>query len=191
MFDLVTKHDGIWEWHNVLDGPLEIINGLHDDTWQYYTNKGGGETIIGRSHFIQPGTDLHSNIMSIFFKCISEYCSANGLKFTDEHVGQSPLILREYNTGSKMSEHSDIYSYVKKDGQHVTPSLTAFLYMNEDYVGGEINFVHDNLCVKPKSGSMFVFPSNKQHEVLEITQGNRYMVQTYVYENVVNFYDKA
>jgi predicted 2-oxoglutarate/Fe(II)-dependent dioxygenase YbiX len=89
-----------------------------------------------------------------------------------------------------MFEHSDIYSYVKKNGEHVTPSLTAILYLNDDYVGGEINFVHDDFCAKPQAGSMFVFPSNKQHEVLEITSGDRYMVQTYVYPNPVDFYDK-
>jgi hypothetical protein len=190
MSNLVSTKNDIWEWQGVLSNPTDIVTNIPNDQWEYYTNKGGGETIIGRSHFIQEKTELHSEIMKAFFKCISEYCKRNVLIFTDKHVGQDPLILREYNTGSKMFEHSDIYSYVKKDGEHVTPSLTAILYINDDYVGGEINFVHDDVCVKPKAGSMFVFPSNKQHEVLEITSGDRYMVQTYIYPNPVDFYDK-
>jgi hypothetical protein len=190
MSNLVSRKNDIWEWHDVIDNPSQIISSFQNSPWEYYTNKGGGETIIGRSTHIHMGTDMHSNIMKPFFKCISEYCKRNVLDFTDKNVGQSPLILREYNTGSKMSEHSDIYSYVKKDGKPVTPSLTAILYLNDDYTGGEINFVHDNFCVKPKAGSMFVFPSNKQHEVLEITSGNRYMTQTYIYPNTVDFYDK-
>jgi hypothetical protein len=190
MANLIRKHNDIWEWHNVLENPEQLVASIPDKEWQYYTNKGGGETIIGRSHFIQEGTALHKDIMKLFFKCIYDYCKRNALSFTDEHVGQSPLILREYNTGSKMFEHSDIYSYVKKDGQHVTPSLTAILYINEDYSGGEIDFVHDDICVKPKAGSMFVFPSDKQHAVLEITSGDRYMIQTYVYPRPVSYYDK-
>ena len=190
MSNLVRRHNDIWEWHSAINNPTQIVSDVPEDQWQYYTNKGGGETIIGRSHFIQEKTPLHSEIMKAFFKCISEYCHRNALSFTDANVGQSPLILREYNTGSKMFEHSDIYSYVKKDGEHVTTSLTAILYLNDDYVGGEINFVHDDFFAKPQAGSMFVFPSNKQHEVLEITRGDRYMVQTYVYPNPVDFYDK-
>lgn len=190
MPNLIRKHNDIWEWQNVLKNTDKIISGVPSNQWQYYTNKGGGETIIGRSHFIQEGTELHSEVIKAFFQCIYEYCKRNALSFTDEHVGKSPLILREYNVGSKMFEHSDIYSYVRKDGKPVTPSLTAILYLNDDYKGGEINFVNDGLCIKPKAGSMVVFPSSKQHEVLEITKGNRYMTQTYVYPNVISFYDK-
>jgi hypothetical protein len=190
MLNIINKHNGIWQWLDTIDNPSQIISNFKEKHWEYYTNKGGGETIIGRSTFVHAGTDIHSNIMKSFFKYISEYCKQNVLDFTDQNVGQSPLILREYNTGSKMSEHSDIYSYVTKDGKPVTPSLTAILYLNDDYIGGEINFVHDNFCIKPVAGSMFVFPSNKQHEVLEITEGNRYMIQTYVYPNEISFYDK-
>lgn len=190
MPNLIRRQNEIWEWHNVVSNPTQIIANIPDNQWQYYTNKGGGETIIGRSYFIQEKTELHSEIIKAFFKCIEEYCHRNALIFTDKNVGQSPLILREYNVGSKMSEHSDIYSYVTKNGEPVTPSLTAILYLNDDYTGGEINFVHDDFCVKPTAGSMFVFPSNKQHEVLEITEGNRYMTQTYVYPNEINFYDR-
>jgi hypothetical protein len=191
MLNIINKQNGIWQWHDAIDNPFQIISSFEKSPWEYYTNKGGGETIIGRSTFIHAGSDIHSIIMKSFFKYISEYCKQNVLDFTDKHIGQSPLILREYNPGSKMAEHSDIYSYVTKNGEPVTPSLTAILYLNDDYRGGEINFVHDNLCIKPKAGSIFVFPSNKQHEVLEITEGNRYMTQTYVYPNPISFYDSG
>jgi hypothetical protein len=191
MSNLARKHNGIWEWHDVIDNPSEIISTFLNNEWEYYTNKGGGETIVGRSTLIHPNDKMHSIIMKAFFRCTFEYCKQNALNFTDQNVGQHPLILREYNVGSKMSEHSDIYSYVKKNNQPVAPSLTAILYLNDDYVGGEINFVKDNMSIKPKAGSMFVFPSNKQHEVLEITSGNRYMTQTYVYPNTIDFYDKS
>lgn len=186
----INKKNGIWEWHNVLDSPMELINGIPQDKWQYYTNKGGGETIIGRSAFLFNGESLHRKVIDVFFDCVAEYSSCNGLAFSNENVGQDWLLVREYNAGSKMSAHSDVYSYVKKDGNPVIPSLTAILYVNDDYLGGEIDFIHDDLIIKPKAGSVVIFPSNKQHEVLEILSGNRYMTQTYVYENPVSFYDK-
>jgi hypothetical protein len=186
----INKKNGIWEWHNVLDDPMELVHGVEDGLWKYYTNEGGGETILGRSTFLWGGSKLHVKAMKAFFDCVEEYSACNGLSFKDENVGQDWLIVREYNPGSKMSAHSDMYSYVKENGKEVVPSLTAILYLNEDYVGGEINFIHDDLVIKPKAGSMVIFPSNKQHEVLEILSGNRYMTQTYVYEKPFSNYDK-
>lgn len=186
----INKKNGIWEWHNVLDNPSELVETIPEEKWKYYTNKGGGETIIGRSAFLWNGENLHSEVMKAFFDCVIEYSESNNLPFNKENVGQDWLLIREYNPGSKMSAHSDMYSYLKKDGKQVVPSLTAILYINDDYVGGEIDFINDDLCIKPKAGSMVIFPSNLQHEVLEILSGNRYMTQTYVYEHPVNFYDK-
>jgi hypothetical protein len=190
MSNLINKHNGIWEWHDVLELPMDLVSKVPQDKWDYYTNKGGGETIIGRSTFLWAGQDLHTKAIQPFIDCIKEYCDSNNLPFSSEHIGQDWLIVREYNVGSKMSAHSDRYSYVKKDGQPVIPALTAILYINDDYVGGEIDFIHDDLCIKPKAASMVVFPSDKQHEVLEILSGNRYMTQTYVYEHPVSYYDK-
>lgn len=186
----INKKNGIWEWHDVLENPSDLIEGIEDDRWEYYTNRGGGETIIGRASILHKGEEFHTKATKAFLDCVSEYSSSNGLSFNDDNVGTDWLLVREYNTGSKMSAHNDAYSYVKKDGQPVKPSLTAILYINDDYTGGEIDFIHDDVKIKPKAGSMVVFPSNKQHEVLEILSGNRYMTQTYVYENPVSFYDK-
>ena len=186
----INKKNGIWEWHDVLENPNDLIEGIEDHRWEYYTNKGGGETIIGRASILHKGEEFHTKATKAFLDCVSEYSSCNGLSFKDDNVGTDWLLVREYNTGSKMSAHNDAYSYVKKDGQPVKPSLTAILYINDDYTGGEIDFIHDDVKIKPKAGSMVVFPSDKQHEVLEILSGNRYMPQTYVYENPVSFYDK-
>ena len=186
----INKKNGIWEWHDVLENPSDLIEGIEDDRWEYYTNKGGGETIIGRASILHKGEEFHTKATKAFLDCVLEYSSSNGLSFNDDNVGTDWLLVREYNTGSKMSAHNDAYSYVKKDGQPVKPSLTAILYINDDYTGGEIDFIHDDVKIKPKAGSMVVFPSDKQHEVLEILSGNRYMTQTYVYENPVSFYDK-
>ena len=193
MNKLINKKNNIWEWPNGLKSPNDLLLSIENEQWNYYSNdfgKGGG-TIIGRSYFVVPGTDIHSKIMNIFFNCIEEYVKGNNLSFTKENVGQTNLMIREYQSGSSMLAHSDIYSYLTKDGVNVPPSLTAILYLNEDYIGGEINFIHDDLCITPKSGSVVVFPSNKQHEVLQISSGNRYMVQTYVYDNLMDFYDKS
>jgi hypothetical protein len=190
MSNIVNKHNDIWEWHNVLEDANHLINSIQENKWEYYTNKGGGETIIGRAAVLNKGEEFYEKATKAFLDCVAEYSEHNGLSFKDNNVGTDWLLVREYNTGSKMSAHNDAYSYVKKDGQPVRPSLTAILYINDEYTGGEIDFIHDDLCIKPQAGSMVIFPSHKQHEVLEILSGDRYMTQTYVYENPVSFYDK-
>ena len=72
----------------------------------------------------------------------------------------------------------------------VIPLFTIILYINDDYEGGEINFIDDKLKIIPKAGSGIMFPSQKIHEVLEVKSGVRRMVQTYVNEHKRSYYDE-
>lgn len=65
--------------------------------------------------------------------------------------------------------HVDTSSF---EGNHIA----SIYYINEDYSGGEINFPDHNLKIKPKANSLIIFPGNENylHEVLEITEGDRY-----------------
>jgi hypothetical protein len=77
--------------------------------------------------------------------------------------GRIPLIRFEKNY--KMNEHAD-----------TTGDFAVIYYINDDYGGGEINFMDHKLKVKPKSNSFIMFPSNADywHEVLENTDKERY-----------------
>lgn len=54
--------------------------------------------------------------------------------------------------------------------------LSTVMYLNDDYEGGEIEFVHSGVKIKPPAGSIIFFPSNfiYVHEVHPITRGERY-----------------
>lgn len=54
--------------------------------------------------------------------------------------------------------------------------LSTVMYLNDDYEGGEIEFVNSNIKIKPPAGSIIFFPSNFLyiHEVHPITSGFRY-----------------
>lgn len=54
--------------------------------------------------------------------------------------------------------------------------IASVYYINDDYLGGEINFPEHNLKIKPKANSLILFPGNENyiHEVLEIIDGDRY-----------------
>lgn len=54
--------------------------------------------------------------------------------------------------------------------------LSSVMYLNDDYEGGEIEFVNSNIKIKPPAGSVIFFPSNYLyvHEVHPIVSGFRY-----------------
>lgn len=185
----IKRDNGIWEWHDVTHDITSILDESLSNDWNFYTNNGGGSTIVGRFTIVRDDQESYSKVLEVFESCLNEYIKENNLNINLSHMGNEYWLFREYNAGSVMSAHSDAYSYVTKDGQPVKPYLTIILYMNDDYEGGEINFIHDGVCISPKPASVVIFPSNLQHEVLTIKSGNRYMTQTYVYDHPVSYYD--
>lgn len=44
-----------------------------------------------------------------------------------------------------------------------TRVLTWTIYLNDDFTGGETEFLHKNMRVKPKKGTLVIFPANYTH----------------------------
>lgn len=102
---------------------------------------------------------LDKVFMIAYQKCIEVY----GVKLYPFENKKIPLVKFEKNY--KMNEHAD-----------TTGDFAVIYYINDDYDGGEINFMDHNLKIKPKSNSFVTFPSNEDywHEVLENTEKERY-----------------
>jgi predicted 2-oxoglutarate/Fe(II)-dependent dioxygenase YbiX len=71
--------------------------------------------------------------------------------------------------------------YFKVHGDHgpyYACTISAVVYLNDDYEGGEIEFVRQGLIVKPQAGDIVVFPSNfvYEHASLEVFSGTKYSV---------------
>ena len=76
--------------------------------------------------------------------------------------------LLKYGVGGHLPAHQDqgISSRV----------LSSVMYLNDNYVGGEIEFKNSGVKIRPEAGSIIFFPSNflYVHEVYPITEGYRY-----------------
>lgn len=115
-------------------------------------------------------------ILEIFYKVTADYALKNGIDLDTEktvldHEGKEqkewsrsgPSIVR-YHTDIKdplaMSYHSD---YIRQP--IVSPGykfvITALTYFNDDYEGGEIDFIVDGeaFMYKPEAGDFLLFPS--------------------------------
>jgi hypothetical protein len=103
-------------------------------------------------------------------KAFEHYCSiypfaSNNIK--SEELGSTLL---RYDGGGHLPPHQDhgISSRV----------LSAVIYLNDNYDGGEIEFRQSNVKIKPEAGSIVFFPSNflYVHEVFEVSNGSRYAI---------------
>jgi prolyl 4-hydroxylase len=94
------------------------------------------------------------------------------------------LFLANLEVGGRHPKHAD--NCEPRAGGWVpnhTPQrdVSALYYLNEDFEGGELVFEQHGLIIKPRTGAMVIFPSDRDHvhEVLPVVAGTRYSVQTW------------
>jgi predicted 2-oxoglutarate/Fe(II)-dependent dioxygenase YbiX len=91
-------------------------------------------------------------------------------------------LLNKWEVGDNLTQHIDSaqdFEQFLGSGAAWPPSVVLYssiLYLNDDYEGGEIRFTEHGVSVKPKAGTLLIFPSTDMypHEVTEITSGTRY-----------------
>jgi hypothetical protein len=66
-------------------------------------------------------------------------------------------------------------------------SLSAILYLNDDYEGGHIEFVNFNITIKPTAGMLLLFPSNYayRHKAYPVTSGTKYAIVTWLHDRPI------
>jgi predicted 2-oxoglutarate/Fe(II)-dependent dioxygenase YbiX len=86
------------------------------------------------------------------------------------------ISISKYRTGAFMGSHVDDYGQ-----KGIVPIMSAVIYLNSDYEGGELYFLDQDVLIKPKAGSVIVFPSKEPfyHESLPIKSGIKYMVSAF------------
>lgn len=79
--------------------------------------------------------------------------------------------LLRYSTGEKYDQHYD-------GGTESARSISVVIYLNDDYEGGEIEFPNFSVKIKPKAGTLILFPSNYaySHIAHPVTSGTKYAI---------------
>jgi hypothetical protein len=106
----------------------------------------------------------------------------SGLDAAKEHYSNSIYPFAKNNLKSR--EHS-LHLLRYEEGGYLPPhqdagissrALSAVIYLNDQYEGGEIRFPQSGVTLKPEAGSIVFFPSNfiYVHEVAPIKSGVRY-----------------
>jgi hypothetical protein len=102
-------------------------------------------------------------------------------KHIDDYASTWDIGIEKYEPLNfvKYSYPNNYFGLHTDHGPSTVRTVSAILYLNEDYLGGELHFPSmDGLTLKPETGDMIVFPSTYtyQHESTLMLQGTKYVV---------------
>lgn len=147
--------------------------------------------IIGQSRTNMHMSLNNSAIYSEQMKKIYDQCYkltwATAIGY-NEHFGlyektyfnESFNILR-YQTGQEYKAHYD-------GGTAGARSISPILYLNDNYDGGEIEFVNFDIKIKPEPGMLVLFPSSfpYAHIAHPVTNGTKYAIVTWLHDRPID-----
>lgn len=85
--------------------------------------------------------------------------------------------------GNALGYHYENHPQCDYESRWIT--LGVVLYFNDDYEEGELVFEHKPISIKPKKGSLMVFPASEEysHAVKEVYGRERIVYAAFVYGN--------
>jgi hypothetical protein len=113
--------------------------------------------------------NTYNKVFNTLKKCVDDYCRYWGIAVNFYEVFN---FVKYEGEGKHFRIHAD-------DGPAYKCTVSAVIYLNDDYEGGEIHFPRlDNLTIKPEYGDIAIFPSNYmyEHASLPIKSGTKYCV---------------
>jgi Rps23 Pro-64 3,4-dihydroxylase Tpa1-like proline 4-hydroxylase len=98
-------------------------------------------------------------------------------KVEEEIVDVEPYGLLRYSGGEEYKFHYD-------GGTESKRSISVLVYLNDDYSGGEIEFPNFKVKIKPKAGTLILFPSNYAygHIAHPVESGTKYVIATWLHD---------
>jgi len=182
-----------------LDIFWSIINSTSQEDWEveYYANlktfcmtKFGRDDVDnlvaeGKFEITENWKDKNFNISNheVYPSFYNELNTMVSSSDPDLHLSGLATIQR-MQPGVELKSHTD---------QHTDPSIkyATIVYINDDYLNGELFFPNLGIELKPKPGTLLFFPGDKEHEhgVRHVGEGpTRYVLVGFIKEN--NHYSK-
>jgi len=119
---------------------------------------------------------LHNQIYVILLAATIPYAEKHQIP----NLYHEDYSVLRYRSGQEYKAHAD-------GSTDIGRSISAVFYLNDDYEGGEIEFVNFNIKIKPKAGSLILFPSNYPyaHIAHPVTGGTKYAIVTWIKDRIV------
>lgn len=113
--------------------------------------------------------EVYEEVFQTLKKCVDDYARYWGISVNFYEIFN---FVKYEGEGKHFRIHAD-------DGPMYKCAVSAVIYLNDDYEGGEIYFPRlDKISVKPGYGDIAIFPSNYayEHASLPIKTGTKYCV---------------
>lgn len=200
MFDLKLCDKNIFYWENVISYPEILVNFIEEmdldershnlvAKWEPWYASTDMQTVYGkRKHIITKDRKNDSGDDAINKKCLyivnslmmaPEMCAVNFSKMLrlnpdDINLDLTHVSLSKYENGMGMGPHCDA---ADPNGTGTSLKYSLVTYLNDDYEGGELYFKEQDITIKPKAGSLVLFPSTEPyyHESKPLKSGTKYM----------------
>lgn len=145
-----------------------IGHGINQDQ---RTNYDIGITYSAESYGNVVAQNIHNQFYLLLLASTIPYAKKHGI---GEMFHENYNMIR-YSGGQEYKAHSD--------GETSTGrSISSILYLNNDYNGGEIEFVNFGIKIKPEPGMLLLFPSNYayKHIAHPVIDGTKYAIVTWI-----------
>lgn len=134
----------------------------------------GKQKQINKQYWDNSSNKLKNIVETLEFflhKAGMHYAKQIGFEYFDPY----PISISKYSANKSMGPHVDSY-----DTPGVFPIMSAVMYLN-DCDGGELNFPNHNILIKPKAGSIVIFPSVAPffHESTPVKSGWKYIAPVF------------
>lgn len=143
----------------------------------------GSSVVDTRSRDSKAIVPRHDEELAFFiFEAVRQYFEQHFLAQSSDSLVLAQNEFFAYPPGIGLKMHSDDH-VLKPDGNMLTRDvqrgITAILYLNSEFEGGEIHFPKQGVELRPSAGTLLIFPSNRNfpHEVKPIVRGYRYSYQ--------------
>ena len=134
------------------------------------------QTEISRSAIEQSNIvaqQVHNQMYMLLLAATIPYARKHDI---DELYHEGYNMLR-YSTGQEYKAHAD-------GGTGLGRAISAIVYLNDDYEGGEVEFVNFGVKIKPKPGMLLLFPSTYPytHVAHPVKDGTKYAIVTWIHD---------
>jgi predicted 2-oxoglutarate/Fe(II)-dependent dioxygenase YbiX len=179
-------------FENLWPNPYNTINQIETEIknsdsgvfWQKAGTFGAGAYQDVRTNqlmdltYISDTTNNHvvQNVNNIFYTALLTTTNSYAKRYDiHESFFHENYQMLKYRGGEEYKAHYD-------GGTQIGRCISAICYLNDDYEGGELEFVNFKVKIKPLAGMMILFPSNYayRHIAHPVTSGTKYAIVTWV-----------
>jgi hypothetical protein len=116
--------------------------------------------------------NVHNQFNMLLLASTNIYAKKYNIQETFYH---EPYSLLKYSDGQEYKEHYD-------GGTGIGRCISCLVYLNDNYEGGEIEFINFGVKIKPEAGMLIIFPSNfaYRHIAHPVTNGVKYNLVTWI-----------